>query len=347
MAFSAVLEELLQRKNLTAEAITSLITETMLGEMSPTQMSAWLIALRMKGETPAEIAACARVMRQMATKIDHKELPPLVMDTCGTGGDRSHLINISTLVALTLAAHSIPVAKHGNRAVSSSSGSADVLEALGYPLAESAESTTRRLKETNFAFFYAPLYHPALKHAGPVRRELGVRTVFNILGPLANPANAQVQLLGVYDKSLLVPMAETLRLLSVEGALIVNSEDGLDEISPVAATHFALLQGVTITTGVFEPPQQSYIRSLDVLKAESKEESVKKFRSVLEGKDPAGAYMVALNAAFALRIFKATQAKQTLTSVNPTSEEIETIFQWISAGNLESFISDFSRRFDG
>ncbi len=339
MNYSAILEKLLARQNLPVEEITWLIAETMHGRLTPAQIAGWLIALRNKGETPEEVASCARTMRNMATPIRREELPPLFIDTCGTGGDRSHLINISTLVGLTLAALGIPVAKHGNRAVSSASGSADVLEACGYPLEENPELITARLKARNFAFFFAPLYHPAMKHAGPVRRELGVRTVFNILGPLANPAGAPVQLMGVYDRALLIPVAETLKLLGVRAALVVHSDDGLDEISPLAKTSYALLQHSGITSGFYSPPAQEHVRTLDALKATSKESSLAMFRQVIDGQLPGGAYMTALNAAFARKLFQTAQAGIELTDPAPTVDEIAEIFSLIQSGALKGLLT--------
>ncbi len=337
MAFTPLLEELLARQNLTGEKITYLISETMQGKLTPVQIAAWLMALRMKGETPAEIAACAQTMRQMATPINRAGLPPLFIDTCGTGGDRSHLINISTLVGLTLASLGIPVAKHGNRAVSSSSGSADVLEALGYPLEEKPELITGRLKENNFAFFFAPLYHPAMKHAGPVRKELGVRTVFNVLGPLANPAAAPLQLMGVYAQALLLPVAETLKLLGLKAALVVHSEDGLDEISPLARTHYAHLHDGKITEGVYTPPPQKYLSSLDVLRTDNKEKSLAEFRAVIDGKNAAGAYMTALNAAFGKKLFESIG--KTSADIVPTPDEIVAVFDHIQSGAVTDVAS--------
>lgn len=338
MEFKNLLEELLAARNLPDNEITWLISETMQGRLTPVQISAWLMALRMKGETPAEIAACAKTMRAMATPIRRDELPPLFMDTCGTGGDRSHLINISTLVALTLAAQGIPVAKHGNRAVSSSSGSADVLESLGYPLEEDPQKITARLKAKNFAFFFAPLYHPAMKHAGPVRKELGVRTVFNVLGPLANPAAAPVQLMGVYAKELLVPMAEVLKLLGLKAALVVHSAEGLDEVSPLKPTDYALLYGGKIATGHYQPPKQSHLSNLDVLKADTKEKSLALFREVIDGKHAAGMWMTALNAAFAVKLFSAVESGAANLDPIPAEQDIQNIFTAIASGVLSKSV---------
>ncbi|MBV6494078.1 MAG: Anthranilate phosphoribosyltransferase [Turneriella sp.] len=339
MNFNQLLEELLECQNLSNEKISFLISETMQGKLSEVQIAAWLIALRMKGETPSEIASCAQVMRQMATPIRKEDLPPLFIDTCGTGGDRSHLINISTLVALTLAAQHIPVAKHGNRAVSSASGSADVLEGLGYPLDENAELIAKRLKEKNFAFFFAPHYHPAMKYAGPVRRALGVRTIFNILGPLANPASAPIQLIGVYAQTLLIPFAETLRLLGLKAAMVFHSEDGLDEISPLECTHYALLYDGKITTGIYRPPKQPYITSLSVLRSTSKEESLKIFLDIIHGKNAAGAYMVSLNAIFGKKLFDAVSKSAHTADLEPTPDDVMAIFDFIQSGALKDAIN--------
>lgn len=339
MSFSAILEDLLAGNNLAADKITWLISETMQGALTPVQISAWLIALRKKGETPAEIAACAQVMRKMATPINRDQLPALFMDTCGTGGDRSSLINISTLVGLTLSGLDIPVAKHGNRAVSSSSGSADVLEALGYPIEEQPSLITERLRKKNFAFFFAPLYHPAMKHAGPVRRELGVRTVFNVLGPLANPAAAPLQLMGVYTRELILPMAETLKLLGLKAALVVHSDDGLDEISPLKPTQYALLYGGKITQGQITPPHQAYLHSLDDLRADGKEKSLAMFRDVVAGRSAAGAYMTALNAAAARRLFGAVKADAASFDPMPTGDEIVAVHDFIMSGGLVDIVA--------
>lgn len=339
MTYSTLLEKILAQQNLSAEEMTWLFSETMHGRLTPAQIAGWLVALRNKGETPEEVAACASTMRSLATPIRREELPPLFIDTCGTGGDRSHLINISTLVGLTLAALGIPVAKHGNRAVSSASGSADVLEACGYPLEENPGLITARLAARNFAFFFAPLYHPAMKHAGPVRKELGVRTIFNILGPLANPAHAPVQLLGVYDRALLLPVAETLRLLGVRAALVVHSDDGLDEVSPLAKTSYALLQRSGITHGVYTPPAQEHLLGLDAVKAASKEASLELFRAVIDGKLPAGAYMTALNAAFARRLFQSVQSGEELEDPAPGVGEIAEVMELIQSGAVKGMLN--------
>jgi anthranilate phosphoribosyltransferase len=213
----------------------AVMEEIMTGEATPSQLGAFLTALRLKGETVEEIAGMARVMREKAL---HVPIPSGVtpMDTCGTGGDGAGTFNISTTAALVVAACGQPVAKHGNRAATSRCGSADVLEALGVKIELKPEQVARCVAEAGFGFMFAPAYHPAMKHVGPTRREIGIRTVFNILGPLTNPAGASYQVLGVPDASLVRKMGEALLHLGCKHALIVYGEDGIDEVSLSAPT---------------------------------------------------------------------------------------------------------------
>jgi anthranilate phosphoribosyltransferase len=196
------------------------------GEATPAQLAALLVALRMRGETVEELAGFAAAMRDRVVRV---EAPEGTIDTCGTGGDRSGTFNISTAAALVVAATGVPVAKHGNRAVTSSSGSADVLEALGIRTDHDAGSAAKALRDPGFAFLFAPEFHPAMRHAGPTRREIGVRTAFNLLGPLTNPAGARRQVVGVADAVAAPRLAEVLRLLGVDRALVVHG-DGVDEL---------------------------------------------------------------------------------------------------------------------
>jgi len=204
------------------------MNEVMEGRSTDAQIGAFLAALRMKGETVDEITGAARVMREKAAKI---KSPEGVLDTCGTGGDMSHTFNISTTVAIVAAAAGIPVAKHGNRSVSSKSGSADVLEALGIKIDLQPEKVEKCLFETGFGFLFAPLFHPAMKYAIGPRREMAVRTIFNILGPITNPAGAKRQILGVFSGNLTETLARVLGNLGAEDAMVVHGEDGLDEIT--------------------------------------------------------------------------------------------------------------------
>lgn len=216
--------------------------ETILaGEATPVLVAGLAVALRMRGETPEELAAAARAMRRRVPRPSHSRSAP-ILDTCGTGGDGKGTFNVSTAAALVVAAAGVPVAKHGNRAVSSRAGSADVLEALGVGLDASPALVARHLDELGIGFFFAPAFHSALKHAAPVRRELGIRTFFNLLGPLTNPGGATHQLVGVFEASRTRTMAEVLGLLGIEAAWVVHGHGGLDEISPSGPTRVARLQ---------------------------------------------------------------------------------------------------------
>ena len=214
--------------NLSEAEMAECMNEIMEGRATDAQIGAFLAALRMKGETVDEITGAARVMREKAAKI---KSPEGVLDTCGTGGDMSHTFNISTTVAIVVAAAGVPVAKHGNRSVSSKSGSADVLEALGIKIDLQPEKVEKCLFETGFGFLFAPLFHPAMKYAIGPRREMGIRTIFNILGPITNPAGAKRQILGVFSSHLTETLAKVLGNLGAEDAMVVHGEDGLDEIT--------------------------------------------------------------------------------------------------------------------
>ncbi len=222
------------------------------GRATPAQIAALAVALRMRGETSEELAAAARILRRHALPVSIESRGPL-MDTCGTGGDGAGTFNISTAAALVVAASGVRVAKHGNRAVSSRAGSADVLEALGVRLSSDPAIVAAHLEELGVGFFFAPAFHGALKHAAPVRKDLGVRTFFNLLGPLANPAGATHQLLGVYDRARVRAMAEVLGRLGVSGAWVVHGKGGLDEVSPSGPTLVAVLRDGAIEERTVEP----------------------------------------------------------------------------------------------
>jgi anthranilate phosphoribosyltransferase len=213
-------------RTLTMDEAHAAMGSVMDGEATPAQLAALLVALRMRGETIEELAGFAAAMRDRVVRV---EAPDGTIDTCGTGGDKSGTFNISTAAALVVAAAGVPVAKHGNRAITSQSGSADVLEALGVRTDHDAASAGASLRDHGFAFLFAPNFHPAMKHAGPTRREIGVRTAFNLLGPLTNPAGARRQVVGVADPAAAPRLAEVLRLLGVERAFVVHG-DGLDEL---------------------------------------------------------------------------------------------------------------------
>src|SRR5687768_14038694 len=224
------LQRLLEGESLGRSLARTVMDEIMRGEATPAQIGAFLVALRLKGETPDEIAGCAEAMREHVLPV-RPERDDLV-DTAGTGGDGAQTINISTAAAIVAAAAGAGVAKHGNRAVSSASGSADVLEALGFSLEQPPDRIARSIDELGFGFMFAPLHHPAMRHAAAVRRELATRTVFNVLGPLTNPAGARAQVIGVYAPALVRTIAEVLAQLGARRAFVVHGAGGLDELSP-------------------------------------------------------------------------------------------------------------------
>jgi anthranilate phosphoribosyltransferase len=229
---------LVDRKELPFEVAQQSMREIMAGEATPSQIGAFLTGLRMKGETVQEITAFAMVMRENAIRINPK-VDGRTVDTCGTGGDRLKTFNVSTTSALVAAGSGVNVAKHGNRSVTSKCGSADVLEAVGVNLNAPPSTVQRAIEQLGIGFMFAPAFHPAMKNAVVPRREIGIRTVFNILGPLTNPANANAQVLGVYDPRLVEPLAKVLQKLGTEEALVVHGLDGLDEISTVGKTKLA------------------------------------------------------------------------------------------------------------
>lgn len=233
MMIKEALKTVMEREDLPYETARQVMDEIMQGQATNAQIAAFLTALRMKGETIEEITACAAVMREHCTKLTHEGD---VLEVVGTGGDEAFTFNISTVSAFVAAAAGVPVAKHGNRSVSSKCGAADVLEALGARLDLTAQQSAQVLKQTGICFMFAPVYHASMKYAAPVRKEMGARTVFNILGPLANPAAATLQLLGVYDEKLVRPLAQVLANLGVKRAMVVYGGDGLDEITLTAPT---------------------------------------------------------------------------------------------------------------
>ncbi len=242
--------------DLPAETMEAAMSAIMEGSVDPAQLAGFLCALRTKGETPEEIAAAARVLRARSIRLDVPRDRPL-LDTCGTGGDGLDTPNVSTMVALVAAAAGIRVAKHGNRSVSSRCGSADLVEALGIPLEPGPAAAIRALTEAGITFLFAPAYHPAMKHAAPVRRSLKVRTLFNLLGPLANPVTPEYQVLGLYDGSLTEVVARTLALLGTRRALVLHGEDGMDELTTRAATRGHRLEDGRVTPFSVTPQELS------------------------------------------------------------------------------------------
>ncbi len=251
------LEKIIRGHDLTRAETSEVFDEIMEGLSPPSRIAAFLTALRIKGETVDEITGAAESMRRHAVYIDPGGLA--VVDTCGTGGDASGTFNISTTAAFIAAGAGVPIAKHGNRAVTSGCGSADVLHELGVNIDVNPEIVEETIRETGIGFLFAPKLHPAMKYAAPIRKELGIRTIFNILGPLTNPAGARLQLLGVFNPQLTESLAMVLRTLGARRAMVVHGHDGLDEISSLAPSRISELRDDNIRTYEFDP--QPYLES--------------------------------------------------------------------------------------
>jgi anthranilate phosphoribosyltransferase len=294
------LSALVEHRALTRQQTVQVFEEIFSGGATPAQLAAFMVALRMKGESAQEIAGAAEVMRRMATPVRTPPGRP-VLDTCGTGGDGAHTVNISTMVAFVVAAAGVTVAKHGNRSVSSKCGSADVLEACGVRLDVSIDVVERCIREVGIGFLFAPSLHGVMKHVAGPRREIGLRSIFNLLGPLSNPAGADRQLLGVYAGHLVPIVAETLVALGTRRALVVHGHDGLDEISPAGPTRAALVDRGTVVELTLTP-EDAGARSvpLDELRGGAPSENARRMETLLGGGDDPASEAVCLNAGAAL-----------------------------------------------
>lgn len=287
------------REDLTRDQARTAMEQVLAGDASPAQIAALAVALRMKGENPVEIAGMAEAMRQRIAPIRTRRHP--LIDTCGTGGDSAGTFNISTTVALLTASCGVAVAKHGNRAVSSRTGSADVLESLGVRIDLTPESAARSLDLLGITFLFAPNYHTALRHAAGARREIGVRTVFNVLGPLTNPAGASRQLLGVFSDTLVRPVAEVLHQLGSESAWVVHGRDGLDELTIFDKSHVAELKNGEIREFEIDPAHHGLAATerKDIAGGDAAANAAK-IRSLLAGQQGPARDIVVLNTAAAL-----------------------------------------------
>jgi len=288
-----------EKRDLSADEMSATMRLIMTGEATPAQVGGFLIGLRMKGETIDEIAAAAGVMRELASKVDVDK--DHLVDTCGTGGDASGSFNISTASAIVVAAAGGKVAKHGNRSISSKSGSADVLETAGVNLEISPEQVAQCVNEIGVGFMFAPLHHSAMKHAIGPRREMAVRTIFNVLGPLTNPAGAPNQVMGVFSKELVEPLAHVLKRLGSEHVLVVHAEDGMDEISIASPTFVAELKNGEIFTYNVTPEDFDMKRAdLEQIRAADSAHSLDIIKSVFDNTDGPAKDIVSLNAGAAI-----------------------------------------------
>jgi len=299
MNIQTAINDVINNINLNHEDMHSVMKTIMKGEATPAQIGGFLVALRIKGETVDEITAAAEVMRELATKVEVDKTN--LIDTCGTGGDSCNTFNISTTSAFVVAASGARVAKHGNRSVSSKSGSADILEAAGINIELDAKQVASCIENVGIGFMFAPMHHSAMKHAIGPRRELGLRTLFNVLGPLTNPASAPNQIIGVFDKKWLNPLAETLNQLGSKHVLVVHSEDGMDEISVSAKTFISELNNKEINNYEITPNDFGIKKfNINDLSVETIDESLTMMKSVFDNNNNAAKSIVSLNAGAAI-----------------------------------------------
>jgi anthranilate phosphoribosyltransferase len=302
MTPQVALQRIITHQGIPYDDMVALMRQIMRGEVSPVLMAAILSGLRTKKETVEEITAAAQVMREYATQVEVSNKNHLV-DTCGTGGDSAHTFNISTAAALVAAAAGTSVAKHGGRSVSSKSGSADVLEALGVNLNQTPQQIALSIQEIGVGFMFAPNYHSAMKHAAPVRRELGVKTLFNILGPLTNPAGAKKQVLGVFSVDLVETLAHVLQRLGSQHVLIVHGSDGLDEITITGKTHIGELKNDSIQSYTIQPEDFGFHSTpIQDIQVNDAEHAKAMLLSVLKNKSGAARDVVILNAGAAIYV---------------------------------------------
>jgi len=299
--FAALLEKLQRRQDLTVEESAAAMEEIMEGRAQSAQIAGLLIGLAMKGERPSEVVGLARTMRSRATRLSRQFSD--VFDTCGTGGDRAHTFNVSTVSALIVAACGVRVAKHGNRSVSSRCGSADLFEALGVNISATPAVVERCLEQAGIAFFFAPTFHPSMRHVAPTRKDLGVRTAFNLLGPLTNPAGAERQLVGVPRPELTELVARSLGMLGSTRAWVVHGADGLDEISTTGYTKVSEYRDGAVNTFYIHPADVGLPKAApEALRGADATENARIARDVLNGTTGAPRDIVLLNAGASLLI---------------------------------------------
>jgi anthranilate phosphoribosyltransferase len=299
--FKRILEKLAQFENLTKEEMEETLKAIVENQATPSQIGAFIMGMRMKGETIQELTVASKLFRELSRKVNYPE-PEELLDTCGTGGDKIKTFNVSTMTALVCASAGVKIAKHGNRAVSSKCGSADFLEALGANIEIPPEKAIKLLEETNFVFLYAPLYHPAMKNVAQVRKELGIKSFFNLIGPLSNPAGAKRQLIGVYSYDLVEKVANVLKNLGVERAFVVHGMEGLDEVSITTSTLVAEIKEGEVKIYQISPEEIGGVRRRKIkdIRGGDCKRNIEIFFEVLEGKNEPAEDFIAINSAFAL-----------------------------------------------
>ncbi|VVH50480.1 Anthranilate phosphoribosyltransferase (EC [uncultured Gammaproteobacteria bacterium] len=302
MNIQEAIKAVIAKQDLSEDEMSTVMRDIMTGKTTSAQNGGFLVGLAIKGETTDEITAAAKVMHSLASAVTVNNAKHLV-DTCGTGGDGLGLFNISTACAFVAAVAGAQVAKHGNRSVSSKSGSADVLEAAGVNLHMTPEAITKSVEKIGVGFMFAPTHHSAIKHVVNTRKELAVRTIFNVLGPLSNPAKAPHQVMGVYDKALVEPIANVLKSLGSKHVMVVHSKDGLDEISIADDTYVAELKNNKVTTYTINPTEFGLpLGNLDDIKAQDANSSLALIQKALDGEEGAAKNIVALNAGAAIYV---------------------------------------------
>lgn len=310
MNIQEAIKTVIAKQDLTEQQMHAVMTDIMTGKAEDAQIGGFLVGLSMKGESTAEITAAAKVMRSLATGVVLNK-PKYLVDTCGTGGDGLGLFNISTACTFVVAAAGGQVAKHGNRSISSKSGSADVLEAAGVNLSMTPENIAKSVEKIGVGFMFAPAHHSAMKHAIGARKSLAVRTIFNVLGPLTNPAKAPNQVMGVYDKNLVEPIANVLKSLGSRHVMVVHSKDGLDEISIADDTYVAELKDGKISTYTINPKDFGLpLGDLNDIKAENADSSLLLIQQALDGKKGVAKDIIALNAGAAIYVSGVTNSLQ-------------------------------------
>ena len=314
----------------TSDQMADLVELFMQADLSqdptPQLAGAFICSLKTRGETPDEIFGAASCLRKHQIGVDVPAPKGVLMDTCGTGGDGAHLVNISTITGLVVASLGVPVAKHGNRSVSSACGSADLLEGMGYPLHQSTDKVARMVKKTGFGFLFAPHFHPALKNLSGLRRTLGVRTMFNMLGPLVNPAGVTHQLIGVFDRDIVTPIARAAAKLGLKRCVVVHGEGGLDELSPAGVTWASLAEKDKLTELEWTPKSfGAKPVSLEALRGGDVQENAAKTKELFDGRSPLIASAVAMNCAACLWLVE---------DVDSLEEGYDKSFQAIQSGEV-------------
>ncbi|RMH03943.1 MAG: anthranilate phosphoribosyltransferase [Aquificota bacterium] len=310
-----LLKKLSEFENLSKQEVIKALKEMVDGSATDAQIGAFIMGMKMKGETPEEIEGAASFFRERATKVEIEDGESLV-DTCGTGGDMAETFNVSTTVAFVLAGAGIRVAKHGNRSVSSKSGSADLLEHLGAKIDLGPSQVKTMIEELGIGFMFAPIFHPAMKRVIGPRREVGIRSIFNLVGPLSNPAGAKRQLLGVFSHAFVEKVAQALKNMDILRAFVVHGKDGLDEVSISGPTRIAEVKEGKVLLYDFEPQEVGFkTYPLEYIKVEGVDESAKMVLSVLKGEVSPAYYMVLINAMFGVLVSGMTEDRKTALEI--------------------------------